>query len=234
MTEFDSTPERELLEAVRAEQNAIEENLREHFLMTHLFKDEHFAGSHYDELIQLKEEFVQEKRNKNMGERFNMALSEKYFDKIHVVELGLTEKPGLNGEVDGLKHEYTDLRHWLQLNGTIQDELPRQESGRTLQLRDSAAAPEHIVMIRNRPLIESTIDTPRGIARFGIAKRMVFSMPRQLCAAILRQSGGNQPGSEEFMQRVETILQQRSLYKQHTLLNPIRTGYYLASEKIDG
>lgn len=220
------------LDLLRQEQNALEETLREQFLANTFFHDHYYfsagdahtfgrsAGVAIDNLASLQQEFMEEKRHKNMGERFALALSPKYFDKIHVVELGLTENPSSDGEIDGLKHEWVDLRHWLESEGLIDGELSREESGRLFEYRRSKAAPDHVVVVRQRPLVLAETDSARVV----IFKRMVFAMPELLCAAIANTTHDPELKSEASMSYIEDLM-----YHKNPLIASIRTGYYLAT-----
>lgn len=235
MSEFDDPAEKErLLAQVRDEQNALEDRLRENFLANNFYHDHLLAGffdsegygGGLDELPALHNEFMKEKRDKNMGERFAMALSDKYLDKVHVVELGLSTNPSNRGEVDSLKHEWQDLKHWMQLNGLIEDELSRDQSGRVLELRRSTVAPDHIVMVRTRPLVRTTID---GVSIM-IWKRMVFSAPEKLCHMVANLTQDEYLKSEASLQLFEQYMEPSS--PLNAQLGSIRTSYYLASRRV--
>lgn len=224
------------LAALCAEQNAIEHALREDFLSQHVF---HRHVLHppatgegemltISELVSLRKRFVAEKRGKNMGEVFDMALSPEYFDRIHVVELGLTERPGHNGELDGLKHEYDDLRLWMRNYGLAVHVLSREESGRTIESRESEIDPSRIILIRNRPLMEGIIENPQRHARFGIAKRMVFSMPQELLEKLRYMAGTADCNDEKLKAFIEKAMQLKS-----PGIDAIRTGYYLVTEELE-
>jgi len=216
------------------EQNAIEDELREDFLAQNLFHWGHVRG--YDsinemaeQLTRLKQEFLAEKRDANMGERFAMAISQKYLGKISVVELGLVESNDPQDYVN-LKKQYNDLRNWLIMHAIISDEISREQSGRTLSYRQSRVDATRIVVIRQRPLIEAAMpardDTGKeyGQTQFGIAKRQIFSAPREL-AAIVRANASQSDDS------VHTAMEEweRLLGETHPAIHRIRTGYYVIS-----
>lgn len=237
MAEFEDPAAKErVLCRVREEQNAIEDKLRENFLASNFYHN-HLLGSFFnddspngygaklDELPALHAEFMHEKRDKNMGERFAMALSDKYLDKIHVVELGLSTNPSNRGEVDDLKDEWNDLRHWMQSQGLIDDELSRQASGRELDLRRSKVAPDRIVVVRTRPLVTANVNDISIL----IWKRMVFSVPEKLCQMVANLTQDEYLNSEAALQLFEQYMEPTS--PLNSQLSSIRTGYYLASRR---
>lgn len=219
-------------ERIRQEQNSLEEDARALYLARNLFHDHFFKGDHIagqldadltaQDWAELNQEFYADKVGKNMGERFAMALSEKYFDKIHVVELGLTEHPSADGEIDGLKHEWTDLRDWMIAQGLIDDELSRSESHRTFSYRRSQADVTQVVVVRTRPLVITRVDEARVV----IYKRMVFAMPKERCVRAVDETGSRTLDDEPVMEYIENLLETK-----HPSLTAIRTGYYMASER---
>lgn len=215
-----------LLEAVRAEQIKIEEALRESFLKEHLFHERTIGDEHDSkELTELIELFIAQKKGKNMGERYALALSLEFFRRIHVVELGITDSPSVEGELDGLKHEYRDLRHFLIQTNAIEGEMDRSSSGRSFDVRRTNVTSERIVVIRNRPLIHTTVPVEGGYAPIGIAKRMVFSIPSGLYVALAeRYQFKDINESEKAMQQLEEMMNTGT--KERTI-DAIRTGYYL-------
>ena len=236
MSEFGFRTPEALKEAVRTSENDYEETLREMFLADKLFHDDHLMqalenpGQYMDDLTRLQRDFLEEKKGMNMGERFCLALSDKYLGKVHVVELGKTTDPGTSGEIDGLKDEYRDLLSWMIEHGLVEGELSRQESGRTVGLRKPIApeaAGELAIMIRNRPLINTLIEHEDKKIGIGIAKRMVFSVPKVTLNAL---NGGTPHKDFKFrdprsLELIETMLQHGT-----GGIQPIRTAYYLATE----
>ena len=239
MTEFGVRASETLIESVRRTENEHEETLREVFLADKLFHDAHLkraiAEPHrfIDELGRLQREFLDEKRGMNMGERFALALSDKYLGRVHVVELGSTTDPGVSGEIDGLKDEYRDLLRWMKDNGIVENELDRKESGRSVSLRKPLcpeAAAGIVIMIRNRPLINTLITHDGRSVGIGIAKRMVFSMPHNTLYALNAGTVDKNLtfDDERSLGMIETMLQHGS-----GGIRPIRTAYYLATEVHD-
>lgn len=225
-------PPEVLIEAVRDEQNRWEEGLREDFLADHLFHLHHVSVTFQEQREQLEQEFLRDKKGKNMGERLELALQESYLGVINVVELGMTTRPSADGEIDGLKHEYNELRRWMIINGWIDDEMSREESGRTLDVRFPDATKEYVVIGRNRPLVSTEVDVNIGHDRtisthIGVAKRMVFSIPVGLYLAINRRFDDPSLKKEETIAFVEDMLQQHA-----KKIHSIRTSYYLSAQVI--
>lgn len=240
MSEFGAPNPETLVEGIRIEQNEIEEHLEQQFLSEALFHNDYqmsladelaSRGEYVDVLGRLQGEFLKDKKGKNMGERFELALSEKYLGKIDVVELGSTDQPGRFNSIDGLKHEYLDLLSWMKSNGLVDDELSRQESQRFISLRNSRVSPDHLVVSRNRPLVKTAIASTRGDEKItlGIVKRMTFALPNRT-AALLATLGGDEGTA------VERLNDDRALERLEFMLDeanggiiPIRTSYYLSS-----
>lgn len=240
MSEFGPPNPETLVEGIRIEQNEIEEHLEQQFLSDTLFHndfqmslaDKHLShGEYADELGRLQGEFLKDKKGKNMGERFELALSEKYLGKIDVVELGSTDQPGRSNSIDGLKHEYLDLLSWMKHNGLVEDEVSRQKSQRFLSIRNSRVSPDHLVVSRNRPLVKTDIPSVHGDEKItlGIVKRMTFAMPNRT-VALLATLGGEEGSAisrlndERALERLEFMLDQAN-----GGIIPIRTSYYLSS-----
>lgn len=232
MSEFIASDPEALIAAVRESENEREENWREKFLAENLFHN-----AHLDEvleetedrilLLNLEHQFLQDKQHKNMGERFDLALSNKYLGKIHVVELGRTTNPGTNGEVDGLKSEYNDLLRWMQQEGIVERELTRQESGRSVSVRKPVlpgASDRLVIMVRNRPLIQSKLVHKDQELDIAIAKRMVFSLPRESIKPLLNIN------AKLCGEEVHEIIEERFLKNGWGGVQPIRTAYYLATD----
>lgn len=233
MSEFGLRTPEALLEDVRASENKVEEAWRERFLAEHLFHDsfsaETAALSPYDGIryAELERAFLDEKRGKNMGERFELAISDKYLGKIHIVELGNTTNPGVSGEVDGLKAEYRDLLGWMIQEGIVENEIPRQRSDRNVSLRAPAlreARDQVQIMVRNRRLVKTTLEHEGGKLSIAIAKRMVFSLPTSTTSAL--HARFHSATSEQALEFIETTF----LHHGSGGVQPIRTSYYLATD----
>lgn len=236
----------ETLQAVRDEQNAIEGSLRESFLRKNFVHPYGNIGNSEEE-SRLLDQFMAEKVGKDMCERFQMAVSEDYFSKIHVVELGSAKAPFTKVSIEDLKREYHALVKWLVRREYTPGEIPRNVSDRQLEVRipsDVEIARERIVIIRTRPLIDgflpmskpSTfspdwhVDYSGMMVQVGIAKRMVFSMPTQLYQ-------GTRRAAEELAKRADLdpnaiMLQvvEAMLDRNDKQIDPIRTGYYLSTD----
>ncbi|GEM_PF-1906633 len=235
MSEFVVRTTEELVKAVHDSENEIEESHREDRLMRVLFHDDHHdVMSELEwlgalELEQLRRDFLEEKRDKNMGERFEMALSPKYLGKIHVVELGMTTEPSADGGIDGLKKDYRDILKFMTDNKIVERELSRSESGRWLDFRNPVldeAKGKLVVVGRNRPLIDTTIEHGGKVVAVHMLKRMVFSMP-MTNFHLLVQRGGGKLESERALEVLETQLNHGS-----GGIAPIRTTYYLATDLV--
>jgi hypothetical protein len=233
MSEFAIQPSEALIETVRTSENLKEESWRERFLAENLFHTEHleevFSKSDDDKilLLQLENEFLNEKSGKNMGERFALAISDKYLGKIHVVELGRTTNPGINGEIDGLKDQYRDLLRWMKTEGIVDDEMSRAESGRNISTRkpvEEEAADKLAIMVRNRPLINTTIEHEGTKLNIAIAKRMVFGLPRNALKAIFAID------EDLNSEKTQQFIEERYLKNGWGGVVPIRTAYYLATQ----
>jgi hypothetical protein len=232
------TPEA-LVDAVRAKENEYEESLREQFLADKLFSVDHLldvmvnpdlSAEYLDEL---EKEFLQEKKGLNMGERFALALSDKYLGKLHVVELGNTTSPGAQRSIDGLKHEYTDLRDWMEETATDIEfhEFSRQESRRKVSVRQPVcpeAKNKIAIMIRNRPLLIGRRERSNKPIEFAVLKRMVFSLPLETLHAL---NAGTE--KKDFRFTDERSLRIIETWLEHGSggVEPIRTSYYLATNK---
>lgn len=239
MSEFGVRTPELLIDGIRQEQNKIEEHLEEQFLAETLFHKDYQGflsqvsqtfGEYTEQLGRMQQEFLQDKRGKDMLERFVLAMSDKYLGKIDVVELGSTDKPGESNRADGLKDDYLRLLDWMQTYGFAEGELSRQESQRSVSLRRSNLAPNHLIVSRNRPLVQSTLaatDSDQEIT-LGIVKRMTFGLPEQTVKA-LHVLGGkdsvvNSLNDERALSQLEVILDNSS-----GGIIPIRTSYYLSS-----
>lgn len=231
------TPEA-LVDAVRARENEYEESLREKFLADKLFSVNHLLDVLVDPelsteyLDQLEKEFLQEKKGLNMGERFALALSDKYLGKLHVVELGSTTSPGALRSVDGLKHEYIDLRNWMEKTSTDIEfhEFSRKESQRKVSVRQPVcpeAKDKLAIMVRNRPLLIGKRERDHQPLDFAVLKRMVFSLPLETLYALNARTETKDLrfDDERSLQIIETLLEHGS-----GGVVPIRTSYYLATD----
>lgn len=241
-----------LVSKVRESENTKEEAWEERFLAENLFHDKFLdATLHGTEdrikLLNLEHEFLQEKRGKNMGERFDLAIGDKYLGKIHIVELGRTTNPGANGEVDGLKSQYHDFLKWLKKQGVVKDELGRLESPEEVNERlekypesspqpesrrhISGRAPVHpeatnnfVIMVRNRRLIDTSLKHDGKTLDIAVSKRMVFGMPPKALAAIYAMHDGDL-NTDQALKHIEGLLEHAP-----DAITPIRTAYYLATD----
>lgn len=233
MSEFGIRVPGALYESMRQHENEKEELLREEFLEATMFHPDYMMseefktpGQRISDMGRTQSEFLREKKDKNMIERFQMSLSDKYLGKLHVIELGVTVDPGASGEIDGLKEEYHALRDYMLSLDMVTKEFSRDESGRTVGVRapvDDAARGRLVIMTRNRLLMRAELEAQNRRLEIGIAKRMVFSLPTQALHALASRPGGlNEPGSLEML---ETMLSHGSGGVQ-----PIRTGYYMVTD----
>ena len=223
----------ETLQAVRNEQNAIDNDLRESFLNINLFQDSHFEATDLKELLDLRSEFMEEKIGKDMTERFRMAINPKYFDKIRVVELGSAKAPFSKVGVDDLKHEYHELLDCLIKENYLDHETSRADSGRSLEVNipsDINIAKERIVIVRIRPLVDAV--SPDGKKGIGIVKRMVFSMPTLLYQGTIKAANELARRADLNLDMVMLQVIEAMLDRNDKRIDPIRTGYYLATELI--
>jgi len=225
---------REFANAVRIHQNDVEETRRDVFLADKLFHRltlnqlENEGLSEY--VANLGAEFLREKKGKTMLERFDLATQERYLGMVHVVELGVTSAPAADGELDGLKDEYAELLGFMLDKKLIDHEMTREESCRTLTVEPTPLTRDLVIVSRNRPLVAAKADIMLDngdcvAVGVGMAKRMVFSMPTRLYAAIADRYDDPGLESEEAIAYVEGLLEQR-----HSTIGAIRTGYYLATE----
>lgn len=214
---------RELADAVRIEQNKIEEQRREDFLAGKLF---HLHAQVQDGYTaRFEEEFLREKKGKSMIERFDLATTEPFLGMVHVVELGVTTAPAADGDLDDLKDEYIELRDFLVGSNLLDREMTREESGRSLTVDPSPLTSELVIVARNRPLMGGRIELGVDTLVVGIAKRMVFSMPSTLYDAIATRFDDPGLKSEEALACVENLLERRV-----QSIGAIRTAYYLATQ----
>jgi hypothetical protein len=230
--------EDELLRAVRDEANAREELFRqdefERFLFHEGIADHYRYSGDAGELRQLRRDFLDEKKDKTMVERFELALLDKFLGAIHVVELGTSTEPAKDGSADSLKGEYLVLRDWLTTLGVIKHELRREQSGRFLDVSVPDITKSRVVIGRTRPLVSTVIEVAhRGDvgslakvttkeAQVDIAKRMVFSIPTGLYLAYAKTDAKLE--TEDTLRSIEELLQNSNGKK---LVDPIRTTYYL-------
>lgn len=238
-----SGSEREIaLAALRKEQIEIEENTRLRILANGHFHPE-FKNIEDDAgiLTQRLKDFLDEKKSKNMGEIFNLALQPGYIDVIRLVELGNVDAPFQHNQLDGLKHEYIDLKNWFIEHRIIEDEMPREQSGRNIELYLSRVMPNRSIVVRNRPLISAFTATNYhnghqvGV-HFDIAKRMVFSMPEPLQQALKKRFSSDfttKDGvltivGEDSLQSIERCIDAPRKYD----LEAIRTSYYLTARTV--
>jgi hypothetical protein len=227
VSRIETTPD--IAERIRASENKIEDELRERHLSQVLFQRSVIDAiedlSARGALIFLEEEFLKDKKGKSMQERFMLAFDPKYFGKVHVIELGMTEHPASDGEVDGLKQEFRDLLSWVRSKGFMLDEIPLEQSGRALSSRqalESGANSDLLIIGRNRPLVDSIVQVDDKKVDLKIAKRMVFALP-SLTGALLKK----------MEDRGLPFLEQTLLKHGTGGIIPIRTAYYLSTSIID-
>lgn len=252
MSEFGIRPPQHLAETIRMSENEREEAWRERYLSDNLFHPDHTKAvwekspENSAVLLALEQEFLHEKKGKNMGERFALALDDRYLGKIHTIELGSTTNPAANGAVDGLKEEYHDLLNWLKQNSIVEDEMSRQESGRTIELRtpvDPEAAKNVIIMVRDRPLIKAELEHDGRYLDIDIKKRMVFALPLMTARLLLNRFIHKLPRSssgdgidERYVPKLFNDEEVLDFIESTFLLHgsggvvPIRTSYLLATE----
>lgn len=230
MSEFGIQTPEHLIQDVRAEQNEIEETMREHILGAKLFRDAYTQRlldmDNLDiNIAFLRDQFLIDKKDKeNMGDVFDLAINPPYLDAIHVVELGSITDLGKKGEIDGLKHDYLHLLDWLERNTEIKGELPRKESARYIRILPSKIAERDgsfVVMERARPLVHGRITHNGQELEIKILKRMIFTMPKATAIAIANK---NEEGIE--------YLEDELLPNGYGGIKPIRTTYYLATNII--
>jgi hypothetical protein len=235
MSEFGVRSPEALTDRVRETENEYEERMTESVLADTLFHtefvDEVLLNSPEDRirLLALEHEFLEEKRGKNMGERFELALSDKYLGKIHVVELGKTTNPGATGEIDGLKDDYRMFLRWMIEHDVVEKELDRSESKRTIRCRQpriAEAAGQLVICERNRPLIRTNIIHDGARVDIAINKRMIFSLPAQTAVALKGRFQGDEIRDEQTLDFIESYF----LHHGSGGVRPIRTAYYLATK----
>jgi hypothetical protein len=224
-------------------ENEFEEEMRDRVLIEHLFHDAHLDqilnSSTVDTstLIDLHHEFVEEKKKRNFGARFDLALQPKFLGIIKLVELGISTNPGRNGEADGLKAHYLEHLDWMMKNVQWKEyekdpdqfpvgELPREKSRRTITTRQpqcKTAKDSLVIVERNRPLINSLMDHSGETVHVRIGKRMLFALPKKTIDAIEQHIG--KVSDPSGMNTIENMLDHKA-----EIITPIRTGYYLATD----
>lgn len=237
MSEFPSTDEvqayRDLIRRLENKKcdQAREETLEDHLLHPGIIDTFDPNQNELEvrwEIMQLRNEFLEEKKGKNFGERFAMAISNKYLGKVSVIELGVTEHIG-SAESQDLKEQYRDIRNWLVTHSVIEDELNREQSGRFFRLSLAPVrsinrkVPAHVVVSRVRPLLEGEIINEAGqTALFKQLKLSVFSMSGGVYIGLREKYGAELTCSERFMEHVEKMMDEND----ENFINPIRTAYY--------
>ncbi len=236
MTEFASTDATgRYLDELGRKENELHEATRASFLRSHFFHDETDIRA----MIELHDKFMREKKGKNFGERFAMAISDEYLGRVHVVELSSTDHdeipPG-----GSYKDPYHDLYDWLLRNGVVEAELDAQQSGRMFAVNPSSVpvpygAQERVIVTRVRPLLRADMENEVGTPlNFGITKLSVFAMMRLQLTALYTRYGVT-PGeewTEPMMQHVEELLRHSETTPMHRVIHKIRTGYYLESHPV--
>lgn len=235
------------LREVREQENHLLEQAREDFLVRHMFTDDFFTASpmeakkygisHRFEMEQLRHKFSIEKKGKNFGESFAMAISPEYLGKLHVIELGVTQD-GLGG-LEDLRRQFSDLHNFLKQNKLTGGILPRDDCGRFYDVKSSKVKPPdtslspRMVLTRIRPLLGGTFITSHNqVASITQVKMTTFSIPANFYVSL-----GNRYGvqcitkSEAWQIHMDDLLDEGA-HMQH-LIDPIRTGYYQATELVD-
>lgn len=224
-------------------ENEYEEEMRDRVLIEHLFHDAHLdqilnaATVDTSTLIDLHHDFVEEKKKRNFGARFDLALQPRFLGIIKLVELGISTNPGKSGEADGLKAHYLDHLNWMMRSVQWKKfeknperfpigELPREKSKRTITTRPpqcESAKDTLVIVERNRPLINSLMDHDGETVHVRIGKRMLFALPKKTIDAIEQHIG--KVSDPSGMKAIENLLDHKA-----EIITPIRTGYYLATD----
>jgi hypothetical protein len=242
--------EEAILQALHDAINKTEDKLRHDSFEDLLFHGHYITQNYTDfaNIDELRAQFLAEKKERDFAGRFDMALDPKYLGRIRVVELGLTTKPGENGEFDALKSEYMKLKDWMIQMGIIDDELPREKSGRFYEVSvEQSITMSRLIVARMRPLVSQTITVTDPLGgdkdvRIDIAKRMVFNLPKQHMQILAQRYGAQFDGDgPQGLSEITRTLNETDL-KDHIdgLLGhfaPIasnRTSYFMHTEVLSG
>jgi hypothetical protein len=238
--------EEAILQALHEAVNKTEDKLRHDSFEDLLFHGDYITRNYTDSsnIDELRAQFLAEKKERDFIGRFHMALDPKYLGRIKVIELGLTTKPGENGEFDALKDEYLKLKDWMIQTGIIEEELPRDRCGRFYEVSmEKTVTTERLVVARMRPLVSQNITVTDPLegekdVRIDLAKRMAFSIPTQH-TQLLAQRYGAVPNGEGLLHinEIARTLNETEL-KDHIdgLLGhfapicSIRTAYFMHTE----
>lgn len=247
-----STPlaQEHYLHDVYASESIAEEERRERLLIDNVFSSEYIALNGLErtwEPRMIEAQFLEDKKTclkngGNFGDIFALGISDKYVNKIDLIELQNQNTPDGVYSPDA-KRPYKDLRCWLINNGVIERELSREESGRTIVFRRSNVSPEEgsdvqqrIIGTRERPLIRGTMKNESGTdVKFEISKTMVFSITAQMVNILAKRYEWANTDTEmpdNMKDHIENLLHQIN-DPEHTVIQKIRTGYYLRTELAD-
>jgi hypothetical protein len=233
------------MENVKQAEVAREIALRDERLAELMFDfDINSCDGHEKHFDSVRNKFLEEKKDKNMGQRMALALQQPYLEAIHVVELGATSEFDKQSGLAELDHQYDDLRRWLIKNSWIKEELPRGPDTRHISFSRSALDSNLPIVTRMRALVSETIPLPSGAVLSGreevdgyvvpvklnIAKRMVFAMSRQSINKIDARSGYKDLQRPDILETIYNSIDEALSAPQHHDITPIRTSYYLNAE----
>ena len=238
-----------MLAAVRFETNQREEELRQDPYESLLFHADYISrhSSNIEHLDELREQFMEDKKQNSFSGRFEMALSPKYLGKIRVVELGTTTEVGVDGELDGLKDKYNNLKSWLIEMDVIEDEMTREECGRFYDIRRTHVTNDRLIIGRIRPLVSGAMEVEQADGetqrvQIDIAKRMVYSIPTNYLQLLaVRYGAETREDGKITLAELTRVLNGDNDLKDHldSLLghfepiDGIRTSYYLHTQVIE-
>lgn len=154
----------------------------------------------------IKQAFIDDCRDQNLGQRFALFLTNKYKDTIKIAKLAST-KHRVPDESQRLYREYKDFAKWIEDN-TKERELDRIASDRQFSVKFVEVEPygEMAVVLRTRPLIMATVNAERSPGEYEpvdtiIYKETLFAIPaveiRDLAAAEARGLGRDPSISDE-------------------------------------
>lgn len=235
MIERDSIdPTGRYLDELSKTENELHEAKRAHVLRDRFLHDDYSPRE--GAFLDLHARFMTEKRGKNFGERFAMAVSDDYLGKVRVVELSSTDHdlvpPG-----GSYKDPYRDLLQWLVGHGIVETEIPVEKSGRTFSVKRCPlqvphGVKERVIVTRVRPLLLADMVNESGTTlNFEIMKLSVFAMMKEQLEALYARYGvsPSEEWSESMMQHVEDLLNLSDQTSMHRVIHKIRTGYYVES-----
>lgn len=201
----------------------------------------HEHGYSETEQRNIEATFLTEKEGKNMGEVMDMALRPPNLGVIRVVELGKTDHPGRNGEIDGLKNQYRNLLRGMKRDGWLTEDLPRLPTTRQMIIQPPMDNfPDIHLVTRLRMLIDTRQNITNQIGDkhyedevdIKLAKRMVFGMHKDGVNKACRETGYSfyHPDYpyEDLIQEIEKYMDSRD-----ASIIPIRTEYFLETQIIN-